>query len=61
MDVEKLGKRIRSERRKRDLTQEELGKMVGAKKTSVCQWEKGLNMPRVEVLLKVLEVLKIKI
>lgn len=38
-----LGDRIKSERKTKKLTQEELGKLVGVGKSSVSQWESGLT------------------
>jgi len=38
-----LGDRIKAERKAKNLTQEELGKLVGVGKSSVSQWESGLT------------------
>ena len=39
-------------RTKRELTQTEVGKIVGKSKTAVASWEQGLSMPDVVTLLK---------
>jgi SOS-response transcriptional repressor LexA len=57
-----IGDRIKTERKAKGLTQEELGKRVGVGKSSVCQWESGLtknlighNLTRVASALGVTE------
>ena len=40
-----LAKRIKEERLKNNLTQEELGKLLNVSKVSVCHWEKGIKKP----------------
>lgn len=42
--MELIGKKIREERRKRNLTQAQLGEKVGACYVSVCNLEKGRNV-----------------
>ena len=39
-------------RTKRELTQTEVGKIVGKSKTAVASWEQGLSMPDVITLIK---------
>jgi SOS-response transcriptional repressor LexA len=57
-----IGDRIKTERKAKQLTQEELGKLVGVGKSSVSQWESGLtknlighNLTRVASALSVTE------
>lgn len=46
-------------RKKLGLTQEDLAKVVGVKKTAVCNWEKGLSKPRGKVAKKIAVILEI--
>lgn len=43
--------RLTQERTKRELTQEDVAKIVGATKQAVCNWEKSRCFPRRPVLL----------
>ena len=53
---EKLKNRIRNIlikcRTERELTQTDVGKIVGKSKTAVASWEQGLSMPDVVTLFK---------
>lgn len=53
---EKLKNRIRNIlikcRTERELTQTDIGKIVGKSKTAVASWEQGLSMPDVVTLFK---------
>jgi len=44
-------------RKRKGLTQEALGKLVGVEKAAVCNWEKGKAIPMVGTLIKLSEVL----
>lgn len=44
-------------REKRKLTQEELANMVSVGRTTVTLWEKGINKPRADMLVKLSKVL----
>lgn len=54
-----LGCRIKELRKKRHMSQEELGKLLGVTKVSVSGYEKGIRVPSMEVLEKMLEVFNI--
>ena len=54
-----IGSRIREERLKRGLTQEELGKLIGVSKVAISHYERGEEQPKVEKLSKLIEVLKL--
>lgn len=54
-----VGEKIRSERIKRGLSQEELGKLLGVTKVSVCGYETGTRTPTIDTFLKISEVLKL--
>ncbi len=51
MDV--LGKMIKSARQERNLTQEELGKLVGVQKAQISKLESSANSATIDTILKV--------
>jgi DNA-binding XRE family transcriptional regulator len=59
MDI--LGKMIKSARQERHLTQEELGKMVGVQKAQISKLENSANSATIETILKVFKALKAEI
>ncbi len=59
MDV--LGKMIRSARRERHLTQEELGQLVGVQKAQISKLESSANSATIDTILKVSKALKAEI
>ncbi len=54
-----IGSRIREERLKRGLTQEELGKLIGVSKVAISHYERGEEQPKVERLSKLVEILNL--
>ena len=44
-----FGREVRAARKKKGLTQKELGEQVGVTAIGVAQWEKGLRYPRLEM------------
>lgn len=54
-----LAKRIKEERFKNNLTQEELGKLLNVSKVSVCHWEKGIKKPSSKNLILLSKVLQV--
>ncbi len=56
MDV--LGRMIRSARQERNLTQEELGALVGVKKAQISKLENSANSATIDTILKVFKALK---
>jgi len=56
-----LGEAIRQARKERNLTQEELGKLVGVKKAQISKIENSLTDARFETILKVFKALNAKI
>lgn len=54
-----LGKNIKSMRRKRGLTQEELGKRIGVEKSAVSRWENGDRKPKIDHLNNIALVLEV--
>ena len=59
MDV--LGKMIKSARQERQLTQEELGKLVGVQKAQISKLESSANSATIDTILRVFKALKAEI
>ncbi len=59
MDV--LGKMIKSARQERNMTQEELGKLVGVQKAQISKLENSANSASIDTVLKVFKALKAEI
>lgn len=43
-------------RKKKNLTQEQLAKMLGVTRTTVTLWERGTNKPRLEMIEKLTKI-----
>jgi DNA-binding XRE family transcriptional regulator len=56
MDV--LGKMIKAARQERNLTQEQLGKLVGVQKSQISKLESNTNSATIDTILKVFKALK---
>lgn len=56
MDV--LGKMIKTARKERNLTQEELGRLVGVQKAQISKLESSANSATIDTILKVFKALK---
>jgi HTH-type transcriptional regulator / antitoxin HipB len=56
MDV--LGKMIKSARQERNLTQEQLGELVGVQKSQISKLESSTNSATIDTILKVFKALK---
>lgn len=54
-----FGQRIKEERIKRGLSQQELGDLLHVSKVSVCGYEKGTRTPSLETFNKLIEILEI--
>ena len=59
--IEFLGQAIRQARKELNLTQEDLGKLVGVQKTQISKIENSVKNARFETILKVFEALGAKI
>lgn len=59
MDI--LGRMIKSVRKERNLTQEELGRLVGVQKSQISKLESSANSATIETILKVFKALKAEI
>ncbi len=51
-----LGNRIKEQRKRLNLTQEDLGKLINVTKVSICCYEKGTRTPTLETLKVLAEV-----
>lgn len=56
-----LGEAIKAARKERNLTQEQLGQLVGVKKSQISKIENSLTDARFETILKVFKALNAKI
>lgn len=59
--MEVLGKMIKTARQERNLTQEELGKLVGVQKAQISKLENSANSATIDTILKVFKALKAEI
>ncbi len=59
MDNEKIGKFIAKLRKAKNLTQQQLGDLVGVGGKSVSKWERGINMPDVSIINELSKILGI--
>ncbi len=59
MNQEKIGKLIAKLRREKNLTQRELGEMVGVGYRAVSKWETGLTMPDISIIHELSTILGI--
>ncbi len=55
-----IGERIKQERIKKGLSQEELGKLLGVSKVSICGYETGNRIPNMDTFVKLIDVLNIE-
>ena len=55
-----IGKRLKSARLARGLTQKQLAISIGKSTSIVSQYEKGLKYPRLDTFLKIVDVLDVK-
>ena len=61
LQLEVLGEKIRKVRLERNLTQEELGKLVGVQRAQISKLENNTTNVRMETILKVFGALKAKV
>lgn len=59
--MEVLGKMIKATRKERNLTQDELGKLVGVQKAQISKLESSANNATIDTILKVFNALKAEI
>ena len=61
LKLELLGEAIKQARKEKNLTQEELGKLVGVKKAQISKIENSVTNARFETILKVFRALNVKV
>lgn len=61
LKLEILGEMIKTARKERHLTQEELGKLIGVQKAQISRLEKNANNVTIDTVLRVFNALKAKI
>ncbi|WP_027378084.1 helix-turn-helix domain-containing protein [Kaistella palustris] len=61
LKMDLIGKAIKETRIERNLTQEELGKLIGVQKAQISRLESNANNATIDTLLKVFTALKAKV
>lgn len=61
LSLDLIGEAIKQARKERNLTQEQLGKLVGVQKSQISKIENNLTDARFETILKVFKALNAKI
>lgn len=61
LKLELLGEMIKKARKERDLTQSELGKLIGVQKAQISKLERNANNVTIETILKVFKALKARV
>jgi len=61
LKMELLGKMVKTTRKARNLTQEQLGKLIGVNKSQISKIENNANSARIDTILKVFKALKAEI
>lgn len=59
--MEVLGRMIRTVRRQHQLTQAELGDLVGVQKAQISKWEHGVNSATVATIIKIFSAMNAEI
>ena len=59
--MELLGKMVKTTRKERNLTQEQLGELIGVNKSQISKIENNANSARIDTILKVFRALKAEI
>lgn len=61
LQMDLLGRMIKAARKERNLTQEELGKLVGVKKAQISKLESSANSATIDTIIKVFRALQAEI
>jgi len=56
-----LGDRIKTRRIELNMTQQELGELIGVSKVAICGYESGNRTPKLDIISKLAEVLNLEI
>lgn len=55
-----IGKRLKEARKNKNLSQQQLGDMLGVSKVSICGYENGIRIPTIENFIKLLDILDLR-
>lgn len=61
MDLQKTGKFIAEMRKKKGLTQSDLGEALGLSGKAISKWERGINAPDISLLTQLSKILQVSI
>ncbi|WP_373494140.1 helix-turn-helix domain-containing protein [Aquiflexum sp.] len=61
LKMEVLGKMIKSARKERNMTQEQLGKLIGVQKSQISKLETSANSATIDTIIKVFKALEAEI
>lgn len=61
LSMEILGEKLKRIRKEKNLTQEQLGKMIGVQKAQISKLESGNNSATISTVLKVFHAMKTKV
>ncbi len=61
LNMEVLGRMIKTARQERNLTQEQLGQLIGVQKSQISKLESSTNSATIDTILKVFKALKAEI
>ena len=56
-----LAKRIKELRNEKDLTQEELGRLINVTKVSICCYENGTRVPTLETIVALADIFEVSL
>jgi HTH-type transcriptional regulator / antitoxin HipB len=61
LSMEIIGEKLKQIRKEKNLTQEQLGKMIGVQKAQISKLENGNNSATISTVLKVFHAMKVKL
>lgn len=61
MDLDKVGKFIAENRKSRNLTQKDLGELLGINPKTISKWERGVNAPDIALLTEISKHLNVTV
>lgn len=57
----KIGEKIKIQRKKKKMSQQKLGEIMGVSRQSVIKWEKSASFPEIEKIIKLSEIFGVTI
>lgn len=57
----KIGEKIKTQRKKKRMSQQKLGEIMGVSRQSVIKWEKSTSFPEIEKIIKLSEIFGVTI